>query len=329
MRLQQKPDPLPLTQEQTEVIKVYFEKRAHRGGGKKPSVKMLTDEVSQIQEVRYCLKSLREQMAARNNNNNNIKYPTNGFRINVTGSQSVIINGNTDVPLTQEEENEVDECLRLKEVTRRLYSQLQEAERSHQEEKDRLQASTEAWRQRAEEQAERLWEAEAEATARGQQVEELQRLLGGMETENSTLRDKMAAKEAELKELKTREGGEAEQKRSEQLEKELAVLKEKIHHLDDMLKSQQRKVRHMIEQLQNSRTVIQERDRHIQDLEEKVAFLEAENREMHDQMDVLLGDQKPWQSSHHSPQVIYSKALKPTSPTNKSLPFIKVIEIKS
>lgn len=37
--------------------------------------------------------------------------------------------------------------------------------------------------------------------------------------------------------------------RARQLEKELAVLKEKIHHLDDMLKSQQRKVRHMIEQV--------------------------------------------------------------------------------
>lgn len=33
------------------------------------------------------------------------------------------------------------------------------------------------------------------------------------------------------------------------MEKELAVLKEKIHHLDDMLKCQQRKVRHMIEQV--------------------------------------------------------------------------------
>lgn len=100
--------------------------------------------------------------------------------------------------------------------------------------------------------------------------------------------------------------------RAKRLEKEVAVLKEKIHHLDDMLKSQQRKVRHMIEQvratcqeakgkhvisggclsrihwvfdclfahlqLQNSRMVIQERDRVIQELEEKVAFLEAEVR---------------------------------------------------
>lgn len=37
--------------------------------------------------------------------------------------------------------------------------------------------------------------------------------------------------------------------RLEELEKENAVLKEKIHHLDDMLKSQQRKLRQMIEQV--------------------------------------------------------------------------------
>lgn len=37
--------------------------------------------------------------------------------------------------------------------------------------------------------------------------------------------------------------------RAAHLEKEVAGLREKIHHLDDMLKSQQRKVRQMIEQV--------------------------------------------------------------------------------
>jgi hypothetical protein len=40
--------------------------------------------------------------------------------------------------------------------------------------------------------------------------------------------------------------------RAATLEKEVAVLREKIHHLDDMLKSQQRKVRQMIEQVTGS-----------------------------------------------------------------------------
>ncbi|XP_031441729.1 tuftelin 1b isoform X1 [Clupea harengus] len=328
---QRKPESLPPPpQEQTEVIKVYLEKRSQKDQKHRQSVKMLTDEVSQIQEVRYCLKSLRQQMASRHNNNNNNKFPTNGYGVTELSSQSVILNGNVDPPLTREEDDEEDECVRLREVTRRLYAQLQKAERRHQEERDKMQASGEACRQRVEEQAERLQEAEVEANTRRQQVQEQQRLLGCMETENGSLRDKMAAREAELEELrKQKEGGQAEQQRSEQLEKDLAGLKEKVHQLDDMLKSQQRKVRHMIEQLQNSRTVIQERDRHIRDLEEKVAFLEAENREMHDQMEFLLGDQKPQQISPQSPQVVYSKPLTPTRLANKSLPFIKVIEIKS
>lgn len=37
--------------------------------------------------------------------------------------------------------------------------------------------------------------------------------------------------------------------RAADLESEVARLREKIHHLDDMLKSQQRKVRQMIEQV--------------------------------------------------------------------------------
>ncbi|TMS10755.1 Tuftelin [Larimichthys crocea] len=98
-----------------------------------------------------------------------------------------------------------------------------------------------------------------------------------------------------------------------------------------MLKSQQRKVRHMIEQLQNSRMVIQERDRVIKELEEKVAFLEAENREMHDQMDYFLGGQRSYShlSSERNPQIVYSKPIKPSTTSNKPLPFIKVIEIRS
>ncbi|NXC24165.1 TUFT1 protein, partial [Campylorhamphus procurvoides] len=80
--------------------------------------------------------------------------------------------------------------------------------------------------------------------------------------------------EVELGRLRHVEGDKlAQQERSAQLEKEVAMLREKIHHLDDMLKSQQRKVRQMIEQLQNSKTVIQAKDSSIQELKERVSYL--------------------------------------------------------
>ncbi|XP_030266709.1 tuftelin 1b isoform X2 [Sparus aurata] len=316
------------TDEKVEVIKVFLEARSQTG----ESVRMLTDEVSQIQEVRYCLKTLREQMAARQNSNNN-KYPVNGFKVNVPSSQPATTNGNT--VLVESDAHVVDnqeETVRLREVTRHLYAQLKDMEKRHQEEMKRLQAESKEYSVRLVEQSELLQKAEELSEGRGQQVEELQRLRESMEIESGHLKDKMAAGEAELLQLKANreDGGEHEQRCAE-LEKEVATLKEKIHHLDDMLKSQQRKVRHMIEQLQNSRTVIQERDRVVRDLEERVAYLEAENREMHDHMEYFLAgqDPPPLTPTENKPEVVYSKTITPMSSNNKALPFIKVIEIKS
>ncbi|KAF7670075.1 hypothetical protein LDENG_00056600 [Lucifuga dentata] len=320
------------TEEKVEVIKVYLESRQEREKNHQESLRMLTDEVSQIQEVRYCLKTLREQMAARQNNNNN-KYPANGYRVNVPSSQSAVINGNTvHIESDAHVRDNQEECVRLREATKRLYAQLKDLEKKHQEERDSLQAENTEYRLRLAEQSKHLQKAEEESEEKDQQVKELQRLLGSMEIESAILKDKMAAGEAELLQFAAeKEEGQEKVQRCAELEKELAILKEKIHHLDDMLKSQQRKVRHMIEQLQNSRTIIQERDRVIRDLEERVAFLEAENREMHDHMEYFLAGQEapPLTSTEKKPQVIYSKTLTPSRQSNKSLPCIKVIEIKS
>lgn len=156
--------------------------------------------------------------------------------------------------------------------------------------------------------------------------------MSGMEQESSGLREQLMSREAEILQLRElRDEGHVGTQRLEELEKDNAILKEKIHHLDDMLKSQQRKMRQMIEQLQNSRMVIQERDRAIRELEEKVAMLEAENKQMRDQMDYYLGSQRSnsFLPSDSNAQIVYSKPLRPSSQSNKSLPFIKVIEIKS
>uniref|UniRef100_A0A8C9SCY6 Tuftelin 1a n=1 Tax=Scleropages formosus TaxID=113540 RepID=A0A8C9SCY6_SCLFO len=305
------------TEEKVEVIKVYLEGHKEEQAKHQQSLKMLSDEVSQIQEVRYCLKTLREQMAARNNSNNN------------QAEQKVRI---LCVFLHDWEKEDEQESARMREVSKRLYAQLQEAERRHQEEREKLRAESSQFRQQLSEQGERLRQAEQGLEERDQRIEDLQRLLVGMEVESATLQEKMKEREEELLKLRTvQEDGRSDRQRSEELEKELAILKEKIHHLDDMLKSQQRKVRHMIEQLQNSRTVIQERERVIRELEEKVAFLEAENREMHDQVDYFLESQRTNShlSTERNAQIVYSKPLRPSTNGNKSLPFIKVIEIKS
>lgn len=309
---------------------MYLEARRQEQHRHQQSLKMLSDEVSQIQEVRYCLKSLREQMAAKNKGEQ--KFPVNGYRVSVPSIPKPPPRAEGGASVNGQEEDEETERLKMREVSKRLYAQLQEAEKKHQEERERLQAEGSDLRQRLTDQEEKTKVVEEVSERKDRRLEELQRLLGGMELESAALRDTLRNREEELRELrKIREEGRTEDQRSMQLEKELAILKEKIHHLDDMLKSQQRKVRHMIEQLQNSRMVIQERDRVIRELEEKVAYLEAENREMHDQMDYFLGGQRSnsYLSSDRNGQIVYSKPLKPTTSSSKPLPYIKVIEIKS
>lgn len=76
------------------------------------------------------------------------------------------------------------------------------------------QAESNEYQAQLAEQTERLQKAEEQSAERGQRVEELQKLLGNMEIENSILKDKMAAGQAELLQLKAggEEAGEKEQR---------------------------------------------------------------------------------------------------------------------
>uniref|UniRef100_A0A3P8UIU1 Tuftelin 1a n=1 Tax=Cynoglossus semilaevis TaxID=244447 RepID=A0A3P8UIU1_CYNSE len=291
------PEPVKSREEQVEVIKVYLEARKQEQHKHQQSLKMLSDEVSQIQEVRYCLKTLREQMAAKS------KPHTNGWKMGIPFRKNTSSNAKAEAKSDVQEDDEAERN-KLREVSKRLYAQLQEAEKKHQEEKERLQAEGTRLKERLSDQEDKLKTTEEASERKDQRIEELQRLLGGMAQESATLRVEIHNREEELRELRDfRKEGQQGNQRAEQLEKEVAILKEKIHHLDDMLKSQQRKVRHMIEQ----------------------------NREMHDQMDYFLGEQRSnsYLSSERNPQIVYSKPLKPNTTSNKPLPFIKVIEIKS
>ncbi|XP_056123685.1 tuftelin 1a isoform X1 [Rhinichthys klamathensis goyatoka] len=325
-----KTDLIKPSEDQGEVIKVYLEDRKEAQVRHQQSLKMLSEEVSQIQEVRYCLKNLREQMAAKSHRTEHELVLSSTGPRKVNGTYSVLtqtLNGLERQDSVDEQEKE-----KMREASKRLYAQLQDSEKKHQEDREQLLAEARQYKKQLSEQSEYLKKVQHSKEQQDQQIEDLQRLMGGMEQESSSLRDQLMTKEAEVLQLhELREEGHAGRERLEELERENAILKEKIHHLDDMLKSQQRKLRQMIEQLQNSRMVIQERDRVIRELEEKVAMLEAENKQMHDQMDYYLGSQRSnsYLPSDTNAQIVYSKPLRPSTHTNKSLPFIKVIEIKS
>uniref|UniRef100_A0A8C3PLW2 Tuftelin 1 n=1 Tax=Calidris pygmaea TaxID=425635 RepID=A0A8C3PLW2_9CHAR len=215
----------------------------------------------------------------------------------------------------------------MRQTAKRLLAKLQEAEKHHQLEREAFERTVSQYREEAEQAGSARRRAERNAAEKEVEVEELQRLLAGMEKEHGGLLLKMKEGEAELARLRSVEGDKlAQQDRSAQLEKEVATLREKIHHLDDMLKSQQRKVRQMIEQLQNSKAVIQAKDGMIQELKERVAYLEAENLEMHDRIEHLIEKQvsRGGHSSRARSKSEYVSSKRLMGP--KPLPLIRVVE---
>uniref|UniRef100_A0A8C8YLB8 Tuftelin 1 n=1 Tax=Prolemur simus TaxID=1328070 RepID=A0A8C8YLB8_PROSS len=218
----------------------------------------------------------------------------------------------------------------LRKTVQDLLTKLQEAERQHQLDRVAFEDKLSQYQREAERSNVALQREEDRVEQKDAEVGELQRRLLGMEMEHQALLAKVREGELALEELRSKNADcQAEQEKAATLEKEVAGLREKIHHLDDMLKSQQRKVRQMIEQLQNSKAVIQSKDTAIQELKEKIAYLEAENLEMHDRMEHLIEKQISYgnfstqaRAKTENPGSV--RISKPPSP--KPMPLIRVVE---
>ncbi|KAF6076253.1 tuftelin 1 [Phyllostomus discolor] len=284
-----------------EIIKVYLKGRSGDKMTHEKSINQLKSEVQYIQEM--------------------VLEKPNGF----SPSPMTLYSSPPEVDICVSED--VDS---LRKTVRDLLAKLQEAERQHQSERVGFEVTLSRYQREAEQSHLALERAEDRAEQKEMEVGELQRHLLGMETEHQALLEKVREGETALEELRSKNADcRAEQEKAANLEKEVAGLREKIHHLDDMLKSQQRKVRQMIEQLQNSKAVIQSKDSTIQELKEKIAYLEAENLEMHDRLEHLIEKQvshanfstQTWAKTENLGSV---RIAKPPNP--KPMPLIRVVE---
>ncbi|XP_072283890.1 tuftelin [Pyxicephalus adspersus] len=309
-----------------EIIKVYLKAKAENKANHEWNVSQLRNEVRHIQEARTSLKNLRKDLDhskhGQQEDKNLLSEKQNGVR-------------HYEEPWSEsndrDEQFPLDNGRNLRETAHKLYAKLQETEKRHQADRKLYEERLSRCQQEAEQNNRARRQAEETAAERHREVEELRRFMVGMEKEHQDLIKKMQENEKELDSLRgqKQENGPLQEK-CQELEKTVANLKEKIHHLDDMLKSQQRKVRQMIEQVQNSRTAMQEKDSLIQELREKVSWLQAENLELQDKLEHFLSTQPG-----HTTQLPRAYA-KPNQPNFKRVyipagsgrpqPLIKLVE---
>ncbi|XP_059946524.1 tuftelin isoform X3 [Mesoplodon densirostris] len=314
-----------------EIIKVYLKGKSGDKMIHEKNINQLKSEVQYIQEARNCLQKLREDISRKLDRNP-------GDSLHQQEIQVVLEkpNGFSQGPLTPhssppEVDTYIDEDVEsLRRTVQDLLVKLQETERQHQSDRVDFEVTLSRYQREAEQNQVALQRAEDRVEQKEAEVGELQRCFLGMETEHRALLAKVREGETALEELRSKKVDcRAEQEKAANLEKEVAGLREKIHHLDDMLKSQQRKVRQMIEQLQNSKAVIQSKDTAIQELKEKIAYLEAENLEMHDRMEHLIEKQVSHgnfstQNQTKTENLDSVRIARPPSP--KPMPLIRVVE---
>ncbi|XP_078525773.1 tuftelin isoform X2 [Lissotriton helveticus] len=310
-----------------EIIKVYLKAKAQDKANHEWNVSQLKNEArTSLSRLRQDISQSVGRQAENPGSSRNKVFLEKPNGVRQHGSQW---NGVQHHGSQQDEDFPKEDVENIRETARKLFTKLQEAEKRHQSDKAAFEVTLNHYQKEVEQTNVALKKAEDGMAQKEGEVEELHRLMSGMEKEHQDLLKKMKDGEMELEKLRALKKA-PQQDRSVQLEKEVQTLREKIHHLDDMLKSQQRKVRQMIEQLQNSRYVIDEKDAIIQDLQEKVALLSAENLEMHDRIDHLLG--KPAGHSTYASKS-YSKPdlqngrrqyMQPGPP--KPLPLIRVLE---
>uniref|UniRef100_A0A8C6GAX2 Tuftelin 1 n=1 Tax=Mus spicilegus TaxID=10103 RepID=A0A8C6GAX2_MUSSI len=284
-----------------EIIKVYLKGRSGDKMTHEKNIDQLKSEVQYIQEV--------------------VLEKPNGF----SQSPMTLYSSPPEVDPSMSEDVES-----LKKTVQELLVKLREAERRHQSDRVAFEVTLSRYQREAEQSNVALQREEDRVEQKAAEIGELQRRLLGMEAEHQALLVKVREGEMALEELRIKNADcQTEREKSAALEKEVAGFREKIHHLDDMLKSQQRKVRQMIEQLQNSKAVIQSKDATIQELKEKIAYLEAENLEMHDRMEHLIEKQVSHgnfstQARAKTENLGSVRISKPPSP--KPMPLIRVVE---
>ncbi|NP_001107425.3 myocardial zonula adherens protein [Xenopus tropicalis] len=181
----------------------------------------------------------------------------------------------------------------MREMTRKLYSQyeekLRQEELKYTAEKDMLVDQTRQYLKAIEDASEKVRLAENKIEERDAKIAELDKLVHRMEQEREHLQDQLIRHEERIQDLDNRMQMQSPD-RNQRLEEVATSLRERIKHLDDMVHCQQKKVKHMIEEIELLKKKVHYKDLLIQQLLERIAFLEGENTELQDKVDYLMAN---------------------------------------
>ncbi|XP_043745380.1 coiled-coil domain-containing protein 68 [Cervus elaphus] len=169
----------------------------------------------------------------------------------------------------------------LRNVAQRLLenyqTQSEEVRKKHEDSRHFLQVDKLEKEQKLKQHVENLDQMAEKLEEKHNQITELENLIQRMEKEKRTLLEKKLSLENKLLHLKS---STTNAKSCQDLQKEISLLQEQISHLQFVIHSQHQNLRSVIQEIEALKNNLKEQDKRIEDLQEKVNILEAQNKEL-------------------------------------------------
>lgn len=204
----------------------------------------------------------------------------------------------------------------LRDASRKLFdmyqTRLEEVRRKHLEDKQILQAYTEEQEQNLRKRMEMASALEEKQT----RVSELEKRVERMENEKKVLTERNKFIEKETLSISHNHPDDIKSLRACQME--AAVLREKMSHLDDIVLSQNRKLRSSIQQIEQLKRELSGQDKVIWSLHERLLSAEAQNKELKYKVDF-------WSSQH--PEVASTAVSVNSLPLKRKFPLPRLTTV--
>ncbi|KAM4707139.1 coiled-coil domain-containing protein 68 isoform 1-T2 [Discoglossus pictus] len=173
----------------------------------------------------------------------------------------------------------------IRNAARRLYEnydkQSEQLRKNHEEEKQKIQESTAENQGNFKQSVEKLHEVAEKIEEKHGRIIELENLMQRMEAEKTTLLNKKRSFEDEILRRMSNHGN---KNGCVGLQMEVSTLQEQINHLQFLMMSQHQSLRSLIQETEELKNRLKEQDLTIEDLQDRVNFLEDQNKELKDKV---------------------------------------------
>ncbi|XP_036596772.1 coiled-coil domain-containing protein 68 [Trichosurus vulpecula] len=181
----------------------------------------------------------------------------------------------------------------LRNVAQKLFEsyhkQSEELRKKHEDDKKLLQVSNLEKEQKFKQRTESLKQVTDRLEGKHSQIAELEKLVQRMEEEKKLLLERKASLQTKLEHLRLNSKN---AKSCKDLQTEISTLQRQISYLQFVIHSQHQNLRSVIQEMEGLKNDVQEQDKRIETLKEKVNTLEAQNKDLKSKIELWSDNSK-------------------------------------